>query len=158
MIWKNKNRRITVCTPVYNRAYCIEKLYESLKRQTFYDFEWIIIDDGSTDNIIQLIDEWMKQENSFDIILIKNKNGGKMRAINKAVRIATAPAFFIVDSDDYITDDALELIDGWFTQIENNDEFAGVSGLRKIKTIDRPATSDPLIQGLNHHPHVVQED
>ncbi len=136
MLWKNKNRGITVCTPIYNRAYCIEKLYRSLQRQTYDNFEWIIVDDGSTDNVMQLIDKWIGEKNNFDIVLIRSKNGGKMRAINKAVRIATAPAFFIVDSDDYITDDALEFVDRWFAQIKDNNEFAGVSGLRKIKTID----------------------
>ena len=53
MLWKNKNRGITVCTPIYNRAYCIEKLYRSLQRQTYDKFEWIIVGDGSTDNVRQ---------------------------------------------------------------------------------------------------------
>ena len=42
--------KITVFTPTYNRAYIIENLYRSLQRQTFRDFEWLIVDDGSTDN------------------------------------------------------------------------------------------------------------
>ena len=48
-------KMITVFTPTYNRAYIIGKLYESLKRQTFKDFEWLVIDDGSVDNTENLI-------------------------------------------------------------------------------------------------------
>lgn len=136
MSWENNRKGITVFTPIYNRAYCIEALYKSLRKQTYKNFEWIIIDDGSTDNVMQLIQKWIEEENSFDIIYIRVKNGGKMRAVNKAVRLANAPAFFIVDSDDYITEDALECLINWFEEIKDNSEFAGVSGLRKIKTID----------------------
>lgn len=130
------DKGITVFTPIYNRAYCIKKLYESLKRQTYKNFEWIVIDDGSTDDVAQVFDRWIQEENDFDIIYAKVKNGGKMRAINKGVKLAAAPAFFIVDSDDFLTDDALENIDAWFKEIDADNSFAGVSGLRKIKTID----------------------
>lgn len=127
---------ITVFTPIYNRAYCVEKLYNSLKRQTFKEFEWLIIDDGSTDNIGELAESWMQKEKSFPIRFYRSKNGGKMRAVNKAVQLAQAPAFFIVDSDDYLLDDALENVWRWFLEVAENRNFAGVSGLRKIKTID----------------------
>lgn len=130
------DKGITVFTPIYNRAYCIEKLYESLKRQTYKNFEWIVIDDGSTDDAAQVFDRWIQEENDFDIIYAKVKNGGKMRAVNKGVKLATAPAFFIVDSDDFLTDDALENISTWFKEIEDDNGFAGVSGLKKFKTID----------------------
>lgn len=127
---------ITVFTPIYNRAYCIERLYNSLKRQTYKNFEWIVVDDGSDDNVAQLFDRWVQEEINFNIIYVKTKNGGKMKAVNKGVKLAEAPAFFIADSDDYITDDALELLDIWFKEIKDDNSFAGVSGLRKIRTID----------------------
>lgn len=130
------NKGITVFTPVYNRAYCIKTLYESLKRQTYKNFEWIVVDDGSTDNVSQLFDTWVREENDFSVIYMKVKNGGKMDAVKKGVRLATAPAFFIADSDDYLTDDALEILTTWFREIQDDDSFAGVSGLRKIKTVD----------------------
>lgn len=130
------NEKITVFTPVYNRAYCITKLYNSLKKQTYKNFEWIVIDDGSTDNIDQLFNVWIKEIDDFNIIYVKVKNGGKMKAVNQGIKLATAPAFFIVDSDDYLTDDALEYINIWFSEIQNDNNFAGVSGLRKIKTVD----------------------
>ena len=60
-------KMLTVFTPAYNRAYTIHKCYESLKRQTCKDFEWLIIDDGSTDNTKELVDKWMKEKNDFKI-------------------------------------------------------------------------------------------
>lgn len=130
---------ITVFTPVYNRAYCLDNLYESLKRQTFINFEWVVIDDGSTDHVELIINKWKQEnrmENRFPIRFERRKNGGKMRAVNRAVQMSEAPAFFIIDSDDYILDHALETIWGWFLEIKDNPAFAGVSGLRRIKTID----------------------
>ena len=65
--------KITVFTPVYNRAYIITKLYESLCAQTDKDFEWLVIDDGSTDNIEKLISYFMTVKiNSFITIYIIN--------------------------------------------------------------------------------------
>ena len=73
--------RITVFTPTYNRGYIIENLYSSLKRQSFHDFEWLVIDDGSTDGTQVLFEQWSNQENNFTIRYYKQKNGGKCRAI-----------------------------------------------------------------------------
>lgn len=103
--------RITVFTPTYNRGYIISNLYKSLQRQGFSDFEWIVVDDGSTDNTEILFSEFIKDENNFKITYVKTENGGKHRAINKGIEIANGELFFIVDSDDYLTDDALQKID-----------------------------------------------
>ena len=70
--------KITVFTPTYNRAYIIHNLYESLKRQTCKNFEWLIVDDGSTDNTEELIKSWKKEYNKFAIRYYKQSNGGKM--------------------------------------------------------------------------------
>ena len=75
--------KITVFTPTYNRAYIIENLYRSLQRQSFRDFEWVIVDDGSSDNTEELVNGW-KNENDFPIIYFKQPNGGKCSAINTA--------------------------------------------------------------------------
>ena len=69
--------RITVFTPTYNRAYILDKLYGSLQRQTFHDFEWLIVDDGSTDGTESLVDRWSEEENAFPIRYYKQLNGGK---------------------------------------------------------------------------------
>ena len=59
---------ITVFTPTFNRAYRLDKLYESLRNQSTMDFEWIVINDGSTDNTDDLFNEWQKENNGFSII------------------------------------------------------------------------------------------
>ncbi|MGL5053062.1 MAG: glycosyltransferase family A protein [Cetobacterium sp.] len=100
---------ITVFTPTYNREKTLKRLYESLKNQTVKNFEWIIIDDGSTDNTEKLIEKF-KTEKKIPIIYKKVKNGGKMRAINKGVVLASNKLFFIVDSDDYLSEKAIEII------------------------------------------------
>ena len=66
---------VTVFTPTYNRAYIIENLYRSLQRQTCKDFEWLIVDDGSTDNTEEVIRNWQNEENEFTIRYYKKKNG-----------------------------------------------------------------------------------
>lgn len=73
---------ITVFTPTYNRAYIIEKLYESLCWQTCKDFEWLVVDDGSRDNTKELINSFMA-EGRVNIRYIYQENGGKQRAINR---------------------------------------------------------------------------
>lgn len=122
---------ITVFTPVYNRAYIIENLYQSLLKQTSNDFEWIIIDDGSTDFVEELIDSWIQAKTApFKIRFFRQENGGKHRAINKGVQLAEGEAFFIVDSDDYLVEEAIEAIHKWWKDIEEDDSYAGVAGLR----------------------------
>lgn len=121
---------ITVFTPVYNRAYIIDQLYQSLLRQTNYDFEWLIVDDGSTDNIAELVNQWIICTREFEIRFCHQPNGGKHRAINRGVQLARGDAFLIVDSDDYLTDDAIDTVLKYWEQIKDNAKFAGVSGLK----------------------------
>lgn len=119
---------ITVFTPTYNRAYILPKLYESLKKQSCKDFEWLIVDDGSTDETDDLCQEWAK-DNPF-IRYIKQENGGKHRAINRGVKEAHGDLFFIVDSDDYLSHDAVALLAFHYEKIKESNVYAGVSGLR----------------------------
>lgn len=122
--------RFTVFTPAYNRAYCIEQLYRSLQRQTFRDFEWIVIDDGSKDNTEEVVAGFLAEQNFFPIRYQKVPNGGKHRAFNLAVRMAEGEMFTCVDSDDYLTDDALEVADAVEKSIPEEEKqfFAGVCG------------------------------
>jgi len=121
---------ITVFTPVFNRAYIINELYKSLIRQRMYDFEWLIVDDGSTDELQDLVELWHSNNPPFDIRYYYQENGGKHRAINRGVALARGDAFFIVDSDDYLLDDAIANISGWWQEIRDDESFAGVSGLK----------------------------
>jgi len=121
--------RITVFTPTYNRAYILSNLYNSLKRQTFKDFEWLIVDDGSTDNTTELVSSWQQAtDNGFPIRYYKKENGGKCRAINYGVDRAEGELFFNVDSDDYLTNDALEKIDRWERELPKDKKYCGLAG------------------------------
>ena len=123
--------KVTVFTPTYNRAYILHEAYESLCRQDCKDFEWLIIDDGSSDDTKALVDSWMLRENGFPIRYEKIPNGGKMRAMNKAFREARGDLFVVLDSDDSFTDDAVSLICRWESSISHRrDEFVGVAGLK----------------------------
>lgn len=132
--------KITVFTPTYNRAYIIGKLYQSLQRQTYTDFEWLIVDDGSTDNTTELIHEWQKRNENMPIRYYKKENGGKCRAINYALKYAQGELFFTVDSDDYLTDDALEKIVMWEKEIAHSDKFCGVAGNLGTSNNETPNT------------------
>lgn len=139
-------KMITVFTPIYNRAYIIDQLYQSLLRQTNSEFEWLIVDDGSTDNIVELAERWMKGNQKFQIRFYRQENGGKHRAINYGVKLAKHEAFFIVDSDDYLEDDAIETILKYWNDINTDGKFAGISGLRRHKNGEiiggKPAFND----------------
>ncbi|MCM1216991.1 MAG: glycosyltransferase [Lachnospiraceae bacterium] len=121
---------VTIFTPVYNRSYIIDQLYASLQRQNDTNFEWIIIDDGSTDNLKEKVQAWIKEDNPFKIYYEYVSHGGKHRAINRAVRMAKGEFFFIVDSDDYLSEDAVNFIIEKFSEVIEDDGIAAVSGLK----------------------------
>lgn len=83
---------VTVFTPTYNRAYILNNLYQSLCRQSYGDFEWLIVDDGSTDNTEGLIASWL-DESKISLCYIKQPNGGKHRAINRGIQEANGNLF-----------------------------------------------------------------
>lgn len=120
---------ITVFTPVFNRAHIISRLYESLCRQTCKDFEWLVVNDGSTDDIDELMHRFIG-EDKINIRYFQQPNGGKHRAINQGVTEARGEMFIIVDSDDYLTDDAVEWVTKESFQIIDDNQFVGISGLR----------------------------
>lgn len=126
---------ITVFTPTYNRAHTLPQLYASLKRQTSFDFEWLIVDDGSTDNTEGIVAEWLLEDTPFNKRYTKKENGGKHRAINVALPLAEGELFFIVDSDDYLSDTAIEtLIMRRKSLPLCDDSFAGVAGCKGYYT------------------------
>ena len=117
--------KVTVFTPTYNRAYIIENLYHSLQRQTCMEFEWLVVDDGSSDGTEALFEKWVKEENPFPIRYHKKENGGKCRAINRGLEMADGELFFTVDSDDYLTDDAIEKVIRWEAELPKDGNFCG---------------------------------
>ncbi len=128
--------KISVFTPTYNRGYLIENLYKSLKEQTFSDFEWIVVDDGSSDNTEELFMKFSEEKTQFPIYYEKVENGGKHRAINRGLKKASGELFYIVDSDDTLPPDAMQKI----AEVENTipidekNKFAGVCGVKAFST------------------------
>ncbi|GGZ56850.1 glycosyltransferase family 2 protein [Mesonia mobilis] len=120
-------KSITVFTPTYNRAYLLPRLYESLCRQTCTDFLWLVIDDGSKDDTAQLIQSW-KLDNKIEIHYVYKENGGMHTGHNLALKLINTELNVCIDSDDYLTDQAIEIvIDFWN---KNKDEgLAGILGL-----------------------------
>lgn len=123
---------ITVFTPTYNRGYIISKLYESLRNQTYIDFEWLIVDDGSSDNTEELIKRFQANNDFFPIRYFRTENGGKHRAINKGVGLAAGELFFIVDSDDFLPYNSLETVAKIESTIAPDQKklYAGVCGMK----------------------------
>ena len=114
---------ITIFTPTYNRAKTLNKCYESLKRQNSKDFIWLIIDDGSSDNTKEIVDNWIS-ENKVEIRYHYQKNQGMHGAHNTAYELIETEINTCIDSDDYMTDDAVEkIVDFW-----NKNRDGGLAG------------------------------
>jgi glycosyltransferase involved in cell wall biosynthesis len=118
---------LTVFTPAYNRAHTIGRTYESLCRQTCKDFEWLVVDDGSSDNTRELIEGWIA-EGKIPIRYIYQQNQGMHGAHNTAYRSINTPLNTCIDSDDYMPDDAVEKILTCWRE-HGSDKFAGLVGL-----------------------------
>ena len=118
---------LTVFTPAYNRAYTLHKCYESLKRQTSKEFKWLVIDDGSTDNTKELVYKW-KKEADFEIKYIYKENGGMHTAHNTAYENINTELNVCIDSDDYLTDNAVEIIINEWEKVRS-DKLAGLGAL-----------------------------
>lgn len=118
--------RLTIHTATYNRAYILEKAYTSLRNQTVKEFEWIITDDGSTDQTEKLVSGWMKNDNGFTIRYNKLNHVGIPRALNFGVSQANSEWFMMLDSDDYILPNTVELVLQWIEEIKDDSNFAGV--------------------------------
>ena len=133
---------ITVFTPTYNRASFLPNIFECLCKQTFHGFEWIVVDDGSTDSTKEVMKKIVAEHHTFPVKYIYKANGGKHTAINIGAREADGELFFILDSDDSLPIDSLETIANYYYQIQNYPNFGGVSG------IDGFTNGDVLGSGL----------
>ena len=100
--------KISVIVPVYNKEGYLNDLLSDLSAQTFSDYECILIDDGSTDGSGEICDRISNSDDRFKVFHIKN--GGVSNARNFGIDKAQGELFFVMDSDDYLTDDALEKI------------------------------------------------
>ncbi len=121
----------TIVTCTFNRAHTLHRPYQSLKAQTFRDFEWIVFDNGSTDNTRELVDGWSNNA-SFPIRYLHwPNNTGYQNTFNEGVKIAKGRFFLILDSDDRCIPTALERLFDLWEEIPSlkRDEFAGVTVL-----------------------------
>ncbi len=119
--------RLTVCTPTFNREATLYRVWDSLTAQTFKDFEWLVVDDGSTDGTPALVSSW-SEKSPFPVRYFRQDNAGKHVAMNRAAREARGEMFIIADSDDTFDADALEFFSAeWDSISEGREQFAGVT-------------------------------
>lgn len=136
-------RSLTVFTPTYNRAEYLKKCYQSLIEQTNSDFVWQIVDDGSSDGTKELIESFI-QEKKIEIDYHWKENGGKASAINYSLDISETPLWVCLDSDDYLFENAVEVILTESRGIFDDERVCGVFAVRSdpsgkpMKAVDVP--------------------
>ena len=111
---------VTFFTPTYNRAHILHRCYESLCAQTSYNFNWLIIDDGSSDGTEAIVREWMDREDRFQIAYRYKENGGLHTAFNLAVEMVETELFVCFESDDLFTPDAMSIIEKTWRDIRES--------------------------------------
>lgn len=119
---------LTVFTPAYNRADLLPRCYEAMRRQTNKEFIWMIIDDGSTDDTKDVVKRWQQEENEFSILYYYKENGGLHTAYNEAIQHITTELCVCIDSDDFMPDNAVELILEFWGK-NGSEKYAGIVGL-----------------------------
>lgn len=153
-------KSLTVFTPTYNRAYCLDQLYNSLVKQSNKDFCWLVIDDGSTDDTKDLIRSWI-DDNLIQIHYHFQENQGMHGGHNTAYSLIETPLNVCIDSDDFMPPNAVELIlDKWII-IRDNPIYAGIVGLDADKSGNIIGTKIPeglketTLYSLYHQHNVV---
>lgn len=155
---------LTILTATYNRVHLLPDLYDSLQRQTSHLFEWIIIDDGSTDKTQELVKRWSCENKSFNIQYHYIPNGGKNKAINYGVKHVQTPFTMIVDSDDYLTDDAISFYHQNLLGIINETNIVGIAGFRgtdiknPLNKVTYPTNTFILANNLERSRYNLQKD
>lgn len=121
---------VTVCTPTYNRATTLFRVFQSLQAQTRRDFEWLVVDDGSTDGTRELVKLW-RLEADFPVRYFWQENQGKHVALNVGIARARGELFVILDSDDTFPPQAIEqAVDLWNSiPSEQRHQYMGIGGL-----------------------------
>ncbi len=139
---------ITIFTPTYNRKHLLRGVYDSLCAQSVdsYVFEWLVVDDGSTDGTDELMKKLIVDSN-ISIRYLKKSNGGKHTAINLGTQQAHGELFWIVDSDDALPSDAIERVLNHIPEMRKNDA-AGICGYmrhRDGQIIGNPRVEDTIL-------------
>lgn len=143
-----KSIELTIFTPSYNRAHTLPRLYESLKQQSNQNFEWLIVDDGSSDDTESLVKRFMNDD-VLSIRYIKQENAGKQAAWNNPVLNARGKLFCCVDSDDALANS--HNVEDIFSKYANLLDDEKVIGLRFLaysnvkKTFDGKMISNDIV-------------
>lgn len=120
---------LTIITPTYNRANLLNSLYISLTRQSEYDFEWLVVDDGSEDNTKDVVED-LKKKAMFPIRYIYKSNGGKHTALNVGIKTIDTDLIMIVDSDDQLLPNAIDEIKKIHKRYKSNELVGAYCFLR----------------------------
>ncbi|MBL9188101.1 MAG: glycosyltransferase family 2 protein [Opitutaceae bacterium] len=123
--------KFTLFTPVFNRERVLERVWNSIRAQTLRDFEWIVVDDGSTDGSWAKLEAWRAGADFPMTVLRHEKNSGKHVAWNHAVAIARGELFVPCDSDDEFDADALEYFAREWSALSTA-QRAGASGINVL--------------------------
>lgn len=131
---------LSIVTPVYNRAELIKVCWKSLKEQSCRDFEWIVVDDGSTDGTGDTVRYFPPA--GFPLILVEKQNGGKHTALNAAIPHIRGRYVLILDSDDRLVPTAVEQIrEGWVRY--DGEKQVGIVTFLKGRSVDDPSCTAP---------------
>lgn len=121
---------LTIITATYNRAACLLSCWNSLKEQSCKNFQWLIIDDGSTDDTQKVVSDFQKETSEMCIDYVYKENGGKHTALNRAHDYINGKYVLTLDSDDVLTPDAVELILKVWQQYEKQSEVGQIIFLK----------------------------
>lgn len=122
--------KISIIIPVYNADKYLSKCLSSLLGQSFTDWEAICVNDGSTDNSLDILQEYAKKDSRIKLLIQDNQ--GLSQARNNALKIAQGDYISFLDADDWINDDYLQ---GLYNAIIEHDACIAVSvGIRKYKS------------------------
>lgn len=131
----------TVFTPVFNGEKHLHRVFRSLKEQEFTDFEWIVINDGSTDGSSGLIRSFVEENKDINAIFLEQSNSGKHLSWNRAVELARGQLFVPADADDYFFPDTLS----FFYEKWNNLPVVVRSGISGINVLCLDNDSDVIV-------------
>ncbi|HEL1907892.1 TPA: glycosyltransferase family 2 protein [Streptococcus suis] len=112
---------ISVCVPVYNSSTYLRECIESIRNQTFKDLEIICVDDGSTDDSLEILKEFQRKDPRVQLI-VQERNMGVGVARNRAIDLASGQYMSFIDSDDFIEPEMFEEL--YNKAIKNDAEIA----------------------------------
>lgn len=127
---KISGKTLTILTTTFNRGHLLNRLYNSLVSQKAKDFIWVVVNDGSFDDTEKVVSEFVK-EDKIEIYYLFKVNGGKQKAVNYVVPYIETQLTMIVDSDDYLTENAVETIILYSERYRYVSKLCGFSFLRR---------------------------